>query len=119
MDARFEKLSHTMNLTPYQAQVLAAGADKYDMSRLVKRGPVLYAPHAVRGIWQNAVRLFAGRRADLIGKTKTLLRAQRRIKFFPGGFHCVRIGRFMYYADAGGAAISREAFRRATGAAAR
>jgi len=114
MNTGLQKISETLNLTPYQATVLRVGGDKYDLSRLVMRGGVLYVPYNSRNIIERAVGLIIGRRADLIGGGKILLRAQRRIKFFPGGFHCVRVGRFMYYADAGGAAISREIFQRAT-----
>jgi len=115
MDAQLEKLSDLLSLSPYQKNTLAAGVDKYNMSRLVKRGGVLYAPYGARGLTGAVADFFMGRRADLIGQNKTLLRAQRRIKFFRGGYHCVRIGRFMYYADASGAAISRRAFMRGIG----
>lgn len=117
MDAHLEKLSDILSLSPYQKSALAAGGQKYNMSRLVKRGGVLYAPYGARGLAGALADLFMGRRADLIGQNKTLLHAQRGIKFYAAGYHCVRIGRFMYYADASGAAISRRAFLRGIGAA--
>ncbi len=113
MNPQIEKLSRMLNLSPYQSQALAMGGEKYNMSRLVKRGGLLYAPYNMRGIFGAASDMLRGRRADLIGHSKTLLRAQRGIKFYADGYHCVRIGRFMYYADATGAAISRRAFMRA------
>ncbi len=112
MNPQIEKLSRMLNLSPYQSQTLVGGSDKYNMSRLVKRGGLLYAPYNMRGVFGRASDILRGRRADLIGYNKTLLRGQRGIKFYAAGYHCVRIGRFMYYADSTGAAISRRAFLR-------
>lgn len=112
MDSHLEKLSDMLRLSPYQKEALAAGAGKYNMSRLVKRGGLLYAPYDSRGLFDMATNLLRGHRADLIGYNKTLLRAHRRIKFHAAGYHSVRVGRFVYYADASGAAISRRAFMR-------
>jgi len=117
MDTQLEKLSDLLSLSPYQKFTLAAGLDKYNISRLIKRGGVLYVPRRSHGLLGVAADFFMGRRADLIGRNKTLLHAQRRIKFYAAGYHCVRIGRFMYYADASGAAISRRAFLRGIEAA--
>ena len=44
MNPQIEKLSRMLNLSPYQSQTLVGGSDKYNMSRLVKRGGLLYAP---------------------------------------------------------------------------
>ncbi len=117
MNSQLDKLSDILSLSPYQKSALAAGADKYNMSRLVKRGGVLYAPYGARGLFGTVVDFVRGPRADLIGCNKTLLHAQRGIRFYAAGYHCVRIGRFMYYADASGAAISRRVFMRGIGAA--
>lgn len=35
MNPQIEKLSRMLNLSPYQAQTLVGGSDKYNMSRLV------------------------------------------------------------------------------------
>lgn len=112
MTTHLDKLADMLNLSPYQKYALAAGGDKYNISRLVKRGGLLYAPYDTDGILGAVGDLLRGHRADLIGQNKILLRAQRRIRFHAAGFHSVRIGGFMYYADASGAAISRVAFLR-------
>lgn len=112
MNSHLDKLSDMLRLSPYQKEVLAAGEGKYNMSRLVKRGGLLYAPYGARGAAAVVADLLRGRRADLIGPSKTLVRDMRGIKFHAAGFHSVRIGRFTYYADASGAAISRRAFLR-------
>ena len=112
----FDRLTETMNLSQYQRDVLKNNYDKYNISRLVKRGDVLYAPHASRaGIFAAARRLLMGTPADLIGKNKTLLSDKRKIKFYACGYHCVHIVDFKYYADPNGQAISREIFMRAIG----
>ena len=50
MNPHLDKLSEMLNLSPYQKNTLAAGAGKYDMSRLVKRGGLLYAPYDAGGL---------------------------------------------------------------------
>ncbi len=109
-----EYLSQTLGLSPYQENHLRLNQHKYNMGRLVKRGGVLYAPHAGRGFIRGIGRVLFGCPADLIGKNKTLLKNQRGIKFCADGYHCVRIGRFTYYADPNGQAVSREIFMRAS-----
>lgn len=112
----FDLLSETMGLSPYQRQVLERQYDKYNVSRLVKRGDILYAPHVSKGgVFYAARRLLMGTPADLIGKNKTLLAGKRRIKFYACGYHCVDIGDYKYYADPNGQAISRDLFMRAIG----
>ncbi len=112
----FDRLAETMGLSPYQQETLRGNCEKYDFSRLVKRGDVLYAPHALRpGIYAALQRLLFGNFADLIGKNKTLLSGRRRIKFYAYGYHCVKVGQYKYYADPSGQAISRNIFRRAIG----
>ncbi len=110
MHKNFDQLIFFLRLSPYQSQTLKDNYNKYNISRLVKRGGVLYAPHASHGFIQKITRLFFGTPADLIGPTKTLLCNQRKISFTTNGFHCVRIGKYKYYADASGTAISREKF---------
>lgn len=113
--ADVEKLAKAMGLSQYQQDVLMSNQDKYDMAGLVKRGEVLYAPHLLKtkSIFEIARRALTGDSADLIGQDKMLLRGQRKIKFYAGGFHCVSLGQFKYYADKDGHAVSRDFFMRA------
>lgn len=113
--ADVEKLAKAMGLSQYQQDVLMSNQDKYDMTGLVKRGGVLYAPHLVKtkSIFEIARRALTGDSADLIGQDKMLLRGQRKIKFYAGGFHCVSVGQFKYYADKDGHAVSRDIFLQA------
>lgn len=113
MNSQIEKIAEQLNLTPYQKAILSVAGKKYNMSRLEKRGGLLYAPYNAK----NLMDFFRGCRADLIGRNKTLLCGHRGIKFYSAGFHAVRIGRNMYYADNNGAAISRCAFMRGIAAA--
>lgn len=78
MDNGFSQLAELLNLTPYQAAALSAGADKYDFSRLEKRDGNLYAPYAERGLYPYIVKLIRGRRTDVIGRDGILARGQRR-----------------------------------------
>ena len=103
-------LAHNLNLTSYQSNKLRLHYDRYNISKLEKRGGVLYAPYQSVGIIGWMVRVLIGTRADLIGENKTLLRAQRNIKFCANGYHCVRVGRYIYYADANGDIVSRAQF---------
>ena len=105
-------LSKNLNLTQYQENKILSDYEKYNVSRLEKRGGVLYAPYVAHGFWGRVSRVLFGARADLIGKNKTLLRAQRNIRFYANGFHCVKIGRYTYYADASGQVMSQQDFKR-------
>ncbi len=58
-------LSRHLGLTPYQSQVLQENYKKYDLSRLVKRGDVLYVPHRA-----NFARRILNPKTDLIGPDK-------------------------------------------------
>lgn len=104
-------LSHNLNLSSYQENKIKTHCDRYNMSRLEKRGGLLYAPYVVHGFWGRVSRVFFGAQADLIGQNKTLLQAQRNIKFYANGFHCVKVGRYTYYADANGRIMSRYEFK--------
>lgn len=104
------KLIDMLKLSQYQSSKLKTNYDRYNISRLQKRGGVLYAPYATRGVWQYLVRVLCGARADLIGQNKTLLQAQRNIKFCANGYHSVRVGKYTYYADASGRTVSRDEF---------
>ncbi len=99
-------LIKNLNLTSYQENKIKADYDKYNFARLEKRGGLLYAPYIVHGFWGRVSCVLFGVRADLIGQDKMLLSAQRNIKFGANGYHCVKIGRYTYYADATGKAIS-------------
>lgn len=105
-----DMLTRTLRLTSYQSYVLKNNMEKYNVGRLVKRGGVVYAPYNCRGFGSFFMKLFCGRRADLIGQNKVLVRNRRKIKFCNGGYYCVHIGRYTYYADAMGHNISREEF---------
>lgn len=112
MHACINNLAQNLNLSQYQTNKIKADYEKYNMSGLEKRGGVLYAPYVVHGFWGQVSRVLFGRQADLIGPNKTLLRAQRNIKFFANGLHCVKIGRYTYCADANGNNISFNEFQR-------
>ena len=114
MHDNINKLSELLNLTSYQANKLKDHHERYNMSSLQKRGGLLYAPYASRNIFTYIKRIFLGTPADLIGQNKILLRAQRGIKFNANGYHCVRVGRYTYYADATGHTVSKSEFIRNT-----
>ncbi|MBE6461691.1 MAG: hypothetical protein E7006_02500 [Alphaproteobacteria bacterium] len=107
-------LIDVLQLSQYQASKLRAHYDRYNIARLEKRGGVLYAPYANHNVWEYFSRMIFGSPADLIGQNKTLLRAQRNIKFCENGYHCVKVGRYTYYADATGNIISKSEFLRNT-----
>lgn len=110
MQNKIDSLSENLNLSSYQSNKLKTHYEKYNMSRLEKRGGVLYAPYVVHGFWGRVSTVFLGRRADLIGQNRILLQAQRNIKFCANGYHCVKVGRYTYYADATGRVVSRNEF---------
>ncbi len=114
MYENIDKLADVLGLSEYQRDVLNAGRATYNLGRLQKRGGVLYAPHRAVGFVAAMARVLRGARADLIGRDKMLLRARRGIRFCADGYHCVRAGRFTYYADASGQAVSREMYENAT-----
>ncbi len=114
MNERINMLVDCLNLNAYQAHKLKTNYDKYNISGMQKRGGVLYVPYMSHGLF-GAIRAFLfGAPADLIGQNKVLLRAQRNIKFCENGFHCVRVGRYTYYANAAGQVVSKEEFLAAT-----
>lgn len=112
MYTKFDALAHNLNLNQYQLNKLKIHIDKYNIARLEKRGGVLYAPYVPHGLWGWIGKLLFGARADLIGPNKLLLRAQRNIKFTANGYHSVKVGRYVYYANACGQIVSREEFLR-------
>ena len=107
-------LVDVLGLSQYQSSKLRVHYDRYNIARLETRGGVLYAPYATRNIWEYLSRIFFGVPADLIGPNKILLRAQRNIKFCANGYHSVKVGRYTYYADAGGNIVSKTEFLRNT-----
>lgn len=114
MNERINMLVDCLNLNDYQVHKLKTNYDKYNMSGVQKRGGVLYVPYVSRGFLDMVRAFLFGVPADLIGQNKVLLRAQRNIKFCENGFHCVRVGKYTYYANAAGQVISKEDFLAAT-----
>ena len=116
MNCDIDKLATILGLSQYQKSVLMANRDAYNMSRLVKRGCALYAPRAAsRNIFDFVRCIFCGRRADLIGRDKMLVRNTRGIDFRARGFYSAPVGRYRYYADDAGNIIARDVFIRETG----
>lgn len=114
MKEHINTLADYLNLNEYQANKLKTNFEKYNINKLQKRGGVLYVPYAARGLWGRVAVLLFGRQADLIGENKVLLHAQRNIKFCQNGFHSVRVGRYVYYADSAGQVLSKDEFFNAT-----
>lgn len=114
MTSHIDLLSKTLGLSPYQANKLRIHSQQYNISRLEKRGGVLYAPYLSNNIWEWIKKVTKGPRADLIGHDRMLLHSQRNIKFCANGYHCVRLGKYTYYANASGHVISQHEFMRAT-----
>ena len=110
MHENINKITQLLNLTMYQTNKLKCNFEQYNMSGLQKRGGLLYAPYAAHGVLGRVWNLVVGGRADLIGPDRILLRAQRGIKFCANGYHCVRVGRYVYYAHAHGQVVSRNEF---------
>ena len=110
MYGNLNNLAANLNLTDYQFSKLKTYYDRYNLSGLQKRGGILYAPYVAHSLLQKIKQFLFGAPADLIGQNKTLLQAQRKIKFCANGYHCVRVGRYVYYADAMGNVISRSEF---------
>ena len=110
MHNNINHLCHLMGLNQYQSGKLKMHHERYNFSRLQQRGGVLYAPYITHGVWQYVTKILFGARADLIGKKSVLLRGRRGIRFYANGYHCVRAGRYKYYADANGRIVSRREF---------
>ena len=115
MSENIDKLAMFLNLTKYQSNRLKVHCDRYNFDCLEKRGGVLCAPYKSRGVLRWITAGLFGVKADLIGQNRILLRAQRGIKFCANGYHCVRIGKYTYYANNSGDVISRDEFLRNTG----
>lgn len=111
MNTRIDEIVVKMGLSQYQANVLRSHPDIYVLSKLVKRGCVLYAPRATHGFYNFIQRLIMGRRGDLIGYDKMLVHNQYGIKLFLDGFYSAPIGRFKYYADDKGNIVARNCVR--------
>ena len=110
MHKNINQLCDLMGLNQYQSGKLKIHCERYNFARLEQRGGVLYAPYATHGLWEYIGKVLFGVRADLIGRNHMLLRARRRIKFASNGYHCFRVGRYVYYADASGRVVSRREF---------
>ncbi len=107
-----EKLSYYLNLTEFQSDMLRRGADKYDISRLVVRGGVLYAPHRVCALFERARCCVMGRMADLIGKDRVLMQNRRGVRLYRDGYYQGRIGAYKYRGDKNGDMVAPDVFRR-------
>ncbi len=86
--ARILQLSEILRLTPYQTAILEKNSHLYDLSRLVKRGGVLYVPYrnSAAHPWRDAAaRLVLGQMADLIGPDDTLACGVRGAKLYSDG----------------------------------
>jgi hypothetical protein len=86
---QIDMLARYLRLTPYQAYILEKNSTKYDFSRLVKRGGILYAPYRCddrSGFAEYCARKLFGPRADLIGADRILASDRRRIRIYPTGF---------------------------------
>lgn len=112
MHKNIDKITTMLGLNLYQANKLKLHYERYDVTGLQKRGGVLFAPYAERGVFGRLRRFFFGEQADLIGSNKVLLQAQRRIKFYANGYHSVRVGRYTYYANSVGQVVSKDEFLR-------
>ncbi len=86
MQQQLNKLTTLLRLSPYQISTLQQNYDKYNISRLVKRGGILYAPYKCGFI----KRILFGTPADLISPTKTIFHARRGIKFSAYGKYTIR-----------------------------
>ena len=89
-----------------ELDMISIGPDMKDIHTPME---ALNLPSTIR-VYQFIEKLLLGARVDLIGKNTMLLRAQRGIRFCANGYHCVRAGRYTYYADAMGRVISRREF---------
>ena len=111
------RLSQHLRLTPYQTYILELNCKKYDFSRLVKRGTVLYCPYLHgdrKRMREHISRMFFGPRADLIGPDRLIIRDQRGIRVYATGFYSARRNGVKYYADPLGNRIYRNMFWRTT-----
>ncbi len=107
---RVSLLCEQLRLSPYQSYVLENNAKKYNLDKLVKRGGILYAPHAYddRGnLGEYLSRLLFGPRADLVGLDKMLVSGQRRVKIYSSGIFSAYRNGLKYYADAMGNRASK------------
>jgi hypothetical protein len=114
MNERINRLAYCLNLNEYQVNKLKTNYDRYNVAKLQKRGGVLYVPYMSHGFLACLKSFLFGVPADLIGQNRVLLRAQRNIKFCANGFHSVRVGRYIYYANAAGQVVSKDEFLDAT-----
>lgn len=104
-------LCDQLRLSPYQSYILQNNSKRYDLSRLQKRGGVLYAPYA-RDDENLLVRLLFGPRADLIGADKLLIHNRRGVKIYPTGFFSAYERGIKYFADTNGNRVGKGLFYR-------
>lgn len=114
---KISMLAHHLRLSPYQVYILETNGKKYDFSRLVKRGNVLFAPYLCNdrnSVIDFCARMLFGPRADLIGPDRILITDRRGIKIYSTGFHSAHRMGMRYYADPMGNRIERNMFSRLT-----
>jgi hypothetical protein len=77
-----------LHMTPYQSYIIQNNWLRYDLTRLVKVGSVLYAPYRcnrISSFCDCIKRIFLGRRADLIGEDRIIVIGKRGIKVYNDG----------------------------------
>lgn len=99
---QLNRLSGYLGLSAYQSYILGRNATRYDLSRLVKRGGILYAPYLPNqnnGLREDVERAIFGPRADLIGPDRMLIHNRRGIKIYSSGIYRGKENGKIYYAD--------------------
>lgn len=104
-EKNIEKLCKLLGLSNFQKQQIQDNYEKYNISGLIKRGKVLYAPYKTDDL---ILRFFMGELADLIGEEKMLIQNSRGIEFFAFGYHSLKIGDKKYYADPTGQIVTKK-----------
>lgn len=110
-----QRLSALLRLTPYQTYILEKNCKKYDFSRLVKRGMVLYCPYLCddkKRIVEYVARLLFGPRVDLVGPDRLIIQDQRGVRVYSSGFYSARRNGLKYYADPVNNRVARNMFWR-------
>ncbi|GHT58143.1 hypothetical protein FACS18945_3740 [Bacteroidia bacterium] len=107
-------ISLIMKLTPYQAYVLAANGDQYDLSRIKKRGSVILVPHKcnlTESFKDGVAQVLYGKKHDLIGPDRMLATNVRSIRLYPSGMYKTRDANgHTCYADNLGRRLSYDEF---------
>lgn len=113
MYENIDRLSRTLNLSPFQRQMLTQNADEYDMRGIAVRGGVLYVRRRPHGIIDMIKNVFIGAPADVLGRARIFHTMCRGITLRTGGYCRMRVGRRVFYFNCDGQCVSRQAFNRA------